>query len=56
MKIVANEGMIFTNGEIYGSVIYLADGLSADGFYEITREEYEKKMEIDTFGRGEYSG
>lgn len=42
MKIVANEGMIFTNGEIYGSVIYLADGLSADGFYEITREEYEK--------------
>lgn len=44
MKIVANEGMVFTNGEIYGSVIYLADGLSADGFYEITREEYEKRM------------
>ena len=45
MKIVANEGMVFTNGEIYGSVIYLADGLSADGFYEITREEYEKTFE-----------
>lgn len=46
MKIVANEGMVFTNGEIYGSIIYLADGLSDEGFYQITRETYEQLMEI----------
>ena len=53
MKIVANEGMILTNGEIYGSVIYLADGLSADGFYEITRGEYEKIFESEDEQNGE---
>ena len=38
----ANEGMIYTNGEIYGVTIYLADGVDASAFYEITREEYEE--------------
>ncbi len=40
-KIVATEGHILTNGEIYGSEIYLGNGITADAFYEITVEEYQ---------------
>ena len=43
----AHEGMILTNGEIYGTQIYLAEGVDASAFYEITREEYEKIMTIE---------
>ena len=38
--IIASEGKVLTNGEIYGKMIYLADGVSADAFYEITDTEY----------------
>ena len=38
----ADEGMILTNGEVYGRVIYLAEGESADGYTEITEEEYNR--------------
>ncbi len=39
--ITAADGHVLTNGEIYGTVIYLAEGVDASRFYEITREEYE---------------
>ena len=37
----ASEGKVYTNGEIYGVQIHLAEGIDKDSFYEITREEYE---------------
>jgi len=43
--IYADEGKILTNGEIYGRHIYLADGVSETDFYEITEEEYNKKIQ-----------
>lgn len=38
--LVANEGMILTDGEIFGTKIYLAEGRNEEKFYEITTEEY----------------
>lgn len=39
--IKATDGMILTNGEIFGRTIILAEGLTGEDFYEITEEEYE---------------
>jgi hypothetical protein len=38
----APEGKIYTNGEIYGTTIYLAVGVNPDDFYTISIEEYEE--------------
>ena len=40
--IKADEGKILTDGEVFGRVIYLAKGRTADEFYEITEAEYEE--------------
>jgi hypothetical protein len=36
----AENGKVLTNGEIYGTRIYLAEGQSDYDFYEISAEEY----------------
>lgn len=43
--IYAEDGHILTNGEIYGRQIFLAEGVSAEDFYEITDEEYQKILD-----------
>ena len=45
--LIANDGMVLTNGEIYGKELYLADGMSADMFHEITQAEYDEIMARD---------
>ncbi len=40
-KLIANAGMVLTNGEIYGTEIFLAEGLQAQDFYEITMAQYD---------------
>lgn len=41
----ATEGMVYTNGEIYGSVVYLGNGDSPENWYQITETEAIHKME-----------
>lgn len=46
--IIASEGHILTDGEVYGKYIYLADGMDESAFHEITEEEYAAIMEKQT--------
>ena len=41
----AKDGFVYTDGEIYGDTIYLAEGADASKFHEITTEEYKKILE-----------
>ena len=56
--LTASEGMMLTDGEIYGSKIFLAEGRSAEEFYEIPLEEYERIMEqeVQAYGGTETKG
>lgn len=38
----ADENMMLTNGEVYGSVIYLAENDEGKDFYEISQAEYDE--------------
>ena len=40
-RITATDGHVLTNGEVYGTTIFLAEGVDASSFHEITREEYD---------------
>jgi hypothetical protein len=44
-SIKATEGMILTDGETYGTEIFLAEGTKAEDFHEITLEEYNRILE-----------
>ena len=46
--IKATDGMVLTNGTVFGTVIYLADGLNESDFYEITEDEFKKAQAEDT--------
>lgn len=50
----ADEGKVLTNGEIYGTKIYLAEGVSAEDFHEISAEEYQAVMEKENAEREDW--
>lgn len=41
-KLTASEGMVLTNGDVYGKEIYLGVNDSAENWHEITDTEYEE--------------
>lgn len=42
----ADEGKVLTNGEVYGRIIALGSGDSADNYHEITEEEYNSIVNV----------
>lgn len=46
LKMVATDGMILTNGEIYRKEVDLDTGDSPDNWWEISEREYEQKKEV----------
>lgn len=45
--IVASDGMVLTDGIVYGRKILVAEGVDASVFYEITEEEYNELINED---------
>lgn len=41
-KIIADEGMILTDGDSYGRVVYLGKEDRAENWHEITEERYQE--------------
>jgi len=44
-KLTAGEGMMFTDGETFGTKVYLAPGDSPDNWREISTEEAQALMD-----------
>ena len=42
ITLYADEGKVLTNGTDYGTTISLAEGVDAEGWYEISEAEYEE--------------
>lgn len=48
ITLYADSGKILKDGDTFGTTMQLADGKTADGIEEITLEEYEEILEIET--------
>ena len=47
-KLTASDGMILTNGEVYGKEIYLGVNDIPDNWHEVSIAEYETKMKEES--------
>ena len=47
ITLYADEGMILTDGENFGTTMQLAENRTADGIKEITMEEYNNIVEAE---------
>ena len=47
ITLYADEGMILTDGENYGTTMQLAKGRTADDIREISMEEYDNILEAE---------
>jgi len=50
VKMVASDGMMLTNGSVFGRVIFLGTGDSPDNWQEITIAEAENRMKQEGEG------
>ena len=46
-KLIADEGMMLTNGEAFGKTVYLASGDDGSGWSEVTESEAERLREAN---------
>lgn len=44
VKLIASDGMILTDGEAYGKIVYLGVNDKPENWYEITEEEYNERV------------
>lgn len=52
--LIATDGMVLTNGETFGTIVFLGTGDSPDNWYEITAEEADKRMNGDEATEEDY--
>ena len=53
IKLTATDGMILTDGRMYGRIIYLANTDNPEDFYEITEAEYNEILAREAKAREE---
>ena len=47
IKLIAKDGMVLTNGEVYGKTVYLGIGDKPENWHEISEEEYKEKLNVE---------
>ena len=48
VKLTASEGMMLTDGEHYGKEVFLAEDADSSKWYEITQEEHDELMKLES--------